>query len=66
MIYLRSLKSVRQFNFMQSMNENPTQGTIESIMCISANLHFEPFHFHNPSYRENMYLPSLQMIEILL
>ena len=66
MIYLRSLKSVRQFNFMHPMNENPTQGTIESIMYISANLHFEAFHFHSSSCRENMYLPSLQMIEILL
>ena len=65
MIYLRLLKSIRQFKFKQSMNGNTTHGTIEGLMYISVNLHFDPFHFHKPSYKENMYLPSLQVIEIL-
>ena len=64
-IYLRLIQSVRQFNFMQSMNGNKTHGTIEGIMYISVNLHSGPFHFHKSSYRENMYLPSLQVIETL-
>ena len=101
-IYLKLLKSVQHFNFMQSMNGNTTHGTIEGmfrggsrvvatskmecfriivngvqpltiaaaldpplIMYISTSLHFDPFDFHKSSYRANMYLPSLQVIEIL-